>query len=297
MSDPLPRHGIWSGTIGLATTPIAEEIRFAQEVEELGFGVLWVAEAFGREVFSHAALLLGATDRLMVATGIASVWARDPVAMRNGARTLAEAHPGRFVLGIGISHRPFVAPRGHAYDSALGTLERYVDGMKTAKWIGPEPEEGPLLLGALGPRMLAFAGDRLDGAHPYKVTPGHTRTARRILGPDRLLAPEQAVAISPDLVAARDAARRHLRVYLKLENYRRSFLRQGFDADDLEGDGSDRLVDAIIAVGPPDTAVARIEDHFEAGADHVAVQIVPIGDGGELAGVRALAEALHGRPS
>lgn len=265
----------------------------AAEIDDLGYGGLWLPESpGGRDVMTYAGLVLAATPRIPVATGIAIIWGRDPTTAGSGARTLAEAFPGRFVLGIGVSHRMFVTPRGHDYRPTVAGLGEYVDAMRTAKWIGPEPAEGPVLLGALGPRMLDLARDRLDGAHPYKVTPQHTRDARRLLGPDRILAPEQAVVVSDDADAARDAARRHLRVYLRLENYRRSFLRQGFDDADLEGDGSDRLLDAIVAHGPSEAAIARITGHLDAGADHVAIQVVPPPGGDELSDVRTLATAL-----
>ena len=289
----LGRYGIWSGSIGLATTPIDEVVEFAREVERLGFDSLWVPEAFGREIFGHAAILLGATSRITIATGIANMYARDAVAMRNGARTLSEAYPGRFVLGVGVSHALFVAPRGHDYESPMAVATRYLESMESARWIGPEPPDVPVLLGALGPRMIELAGDRIDGIHPYKVTPEHTRSARQIVGASKIVAPEQAVAISDDEAAARAAAREHFRVYLRLDNYRRSFLRQGFTEDDLAERGSDRIVDAIVAHGSAAVATDRIAAHLDAGADHVAIQAIPVGDDSALDAVRRVAAALH----
>lgn len=290
----LPRVGLWSGFRGAGALPAPGLRAYVAEVERLGFGMLWVPEAFGREAMSHAAILLAAGERLQVATGIANIWARDAVAMANGARTLAEAFPGRFVLGIGVSHGPTVGRRGHDYRSPAVMVADYLAAMDRASYQGPVPEtRSPRLLAALGPRMLELAASRCDGAHPYLVTPEHTASARKLLGPDRLLAPEQGVVVSEDAATARAAARAHLDSYLGLDNYRRSFLRQGFDEDDLAGGGSDRLVDGIVAWGGPAVIAGRVADHLDAGADHVAVQVLPAGpDDTELRGVRDLAPAL-----
>jgi probable F420-dependent oxidoreductase len=291
MSNRLPLIGAWVGSFGLE--PSDDTRAAARELEWLGYGALWVAEALGKEVFTNAAIVLSATGRIVVGTGIANLWVRDATAMANAANTLAEAFPGRFLLGIGVSHRPLVERRGHVYESPLAALEHYIDAMDANKYRGPAPDRPPLrLLGALGPRMLRLAGARLDGALPYLGSAAHTRTAREQLGPGGLLAPAVAVLVSTDPEAALDLARRHLGGYIGLPNYRQHFLRQGFTDDDLEDGGSERFVDAVVAMGDVPAVVGRIKEHLEAGADHVAIN--PLGNDLQalLAQFRTLAPAL-----
>lgn len=246
-----------------------------EETESLGYGMLWIPESFGREVMAGAALLLSVSESIVIGTGIANMWARDPVAMANGARTIADAHPGRFVLGVGVSHKPNVAGRGQRYRRPLETTRNYLEAMSAARWDGPVVESPPIrLVGALGPAMMALSSELADGAHPYLVTPSHTLLSREILGPDALLAPEQSVILESDPDIARAVGRRHLEHYLDRPNYRNSFLRQGFDESDLEDSGSDPLVDAIVAHGTPDALADRVRQHLRAGADHVAIQVV-----------------------
>ena len=243
-------------------------------IESLGYGAVWIGESHvNREIFAHAATLLGCTERIVVATGVAGIWSRDPSASANGAATLAEAFPGRFVLTLGVSHAPIVTRRGHTYERPFSAMCEHLDGMAATRYVAPAPAEpAPLLLGALHPRMLQLAAERTDGAHPYLVTPAHTTWARGILGPDRILAPEQGVVLSDDPTAARAAARAHLAVYLPLENYTRCWRRLGFGDADLADGGSDRLVDALVAWGDEEAVAARVVAHLEAGADHVPVQ-------------------------
>jgi probable F420-dependent oxidoreductase len=269
---PLPPFGVWVGR--LALEPAAVSHRVAKQLEEAGAGVLWISEAFGKEALAHAASLLAVTERVVVATGIASVWSRDAVAAVNGARTLEDAYPGRFVLGLGVSHAPLVRRRGGAYASPIAAMRGYLDALEAAIWMGPEVPTPPVLLAALGDGMLRLAAERADGAHPYLVTPEHTARARSILGPDLFLAPEQAVALTDDEGAARSLARQHLEVYLGLDNYRRSLRRQGFTEEDLADGGSDRLLDGLVAWGSPGAVVERLRAHRAAGADHVAVQLL-----------------------
>lgn len=269
----LPAVGAWVGQLWDLDAPAARAA--ARRLEDAGYGVLWISEAFGREVLSFAAVLLAATERIKVATGIANLWARDAVATANGGRTLAEAFPGRFLLGVGISHAPLVDRRGHDYRGPLEATRRYLTAMREATYRGPAPAvDAPVVVGALGDRMLALSAELADGAHPYLVTPGHTRRARQVLGAGKLLAPEQPVVLSTDPVAARAAARAHLATYLRLDNYRRSLLRQGFTDDDLADGGSDRLVDALVAWGDADAIAARVQAHLDAGADHVCLQVI-----------------------
>lgn len=264
--------GIW--TSALDRQPAAVARRAAAAIESLGYGALWVGEAARREAFSNAAMLLAATERIVVATGIANIWARDPMAMANGQRTLAEAWPSRFLLGVGVSHDVLVGPRGHDYARPVAAMRAYLDAMDRAPYDSPLPAEAPRVLAALGPRMLALAAERASGAHPYLVPVEHTRRARAALGPGPLLCPETAVVLIDDEAAARSVARAHLRTYLRLANYARNLLRLGFSEDDLADGGSDRLVDALVGLGGVEGACRQVREHLEAGADHVAVQVL-----------------------
>ena len=222
-----------------------------------------------------AARLLDHTERLVVASGVANVYARDPDAMKAAQLTLAEQSGGRFVLGIGVSHRLLVEDiRGHEYGQPLATMTGYLDRMERAGYVAVEPAEKPTtLLAALGPRMLELARDRADGAHPYMVTPEHTRRAREILGPEKLLCTEQKVLLEPDRARGREIARgaAALAMGLTLPNYQRSLMRLGFDASDFADGLSDRVVDAVAAIGDATEIGARLAEHEAAGADHVCV--------------------------
>lgn len=271
----LPRIGVWCSSKVLGTTTFDGIQDFMTELDTFGYSMFWVPESFGREVMAHVALLLDHSERLLIGTGIANLWARDAVAMANGIRTINEVHPGRSVFGLGVSHTPNVARRGQAYGRPLETMRRYLEAMHDAPWDGvTQDDPAPVLLAALGPRMLELAAELADGAHPFLVTPEHTAGARQILGTDRLLAPEQSVLLATDPVTARAAARDHLAHYLDRDNYQRSFLRQGFSEADLRDGGSDRLVDAIVSWGEPTQVAERVQDHLDAGADHVALQVV-----------------------
>lgn len=272
--------GVWLGSIGLL--PAEAERSAVRELEAAGYGTIWFGETpFSKEALSHAALLLDATERVTVATGIASIWLRSPWSAASGAASLAEAHPGRFVLGLGVSHAPIVTSIGRDYSKPLTRMREYLDAMDENRYSAAlPPEPAPRVLAALAPKMLELARDRTQGAHPYLVTPGHTERARAILGAGPLLAPEQAFVLEGDATKARTAAREHLTVYLTLPNYRDNWLRSGFDEGDLAGGGSDRLVDALVAWGDEDAVRARLEEHVAAGADHVALQALgenPIG--------------------
>src|SRR5205807_2662967 len=217
-SVELGRIGIW--TSALDRQPAAAVRDAVTEIEALGYGTLWVGEAARREAFANAALLLSASTGLVVATGIANIWVRDPMAMAAGQRTLGEAWGGRFLLGVGVSHDPLVSPRGHRYERPLEAMRAYLDAMDQAHYDAPALEAAPTVrvLAALGPRMLALAAERADGAHPYLVPPEHTQQARQILGPTPLLCPEVAVVLEPEPERARLIARAHLGAYLRLAN-------------------------------------------------------------------------------
>lgn len=290
----LGRVGVWLGSVG--TLPAAQERAAARELETLGYGALWFGETpMGKEAFAHAAFLLGATERVAVGTGIMNIWLRAPSAARNGAATLGEAYPGRFLLGMGVSHPHVVGRIGLEYRRPLSAMRSYLDGMDAIDYLAPQAAEPvPRLLAALAPRMLELARERSDGAHPYLVTPEHTRRAREALGPrqagtGKLLAPEQAFVLETDPARARALARAHLERYIEAENYVRSWLLLGFSEEDTLHGGSDRLVDALVAWGDEVAVRARVEEHLAAGADHVCVQAV---GADPLAELRRLAPAL-----
>lgn len=268
------RVGIW--TFQLDLQPAARAREAAAELDGLGYGAIWIPEALGREPFTSAGLLLAGTRRIVVATGVANIWARDAMATAAAQRTLTEAYPERFLLGLGVSHRPMVeALRGHVYARPLTAMRAYLDAMDAAVFMAAPPTT-PLVrvLGALHPKMLALAAERADGAHPYFVPPEHTAAARAALGPDRLLAPEQAAVLERDPTVARTIARTHMAPYLMLPNYVRNLRRLGFTDADVADGGSDRLVDAIVAWGEVDAIAARVHAHHAAGADHVCVQVL-----------------------
>ncbi|ARF57547.1 TIGR03620 family F420-dependent LLM class oxidoreductase [Streptomyces gilvosporeus] len=260
-----------------------------------GYGALWFGEAQAtKEAFSHAGLLLAATERITVATGIANIWVRDATAMNGAAHTLAEAYDGRFLLGLGASHAPQVNGRGHTYAKPLAAMRNYLDAMDAAPYDAPVGERPfARVLAALGPKMLELAAERAAGVHPYFVTPAHTAKAREALGEGPLLAPEQAVLLEPNPATARALAREHhLGFYLALPNYVNSLRRLGFEDDDFTGGGSDRLVDAIVAWGDADVIRRRVQERHAAGADHVAIQPVAADRGLGLDQLRELAPAL-----
>jgi probable F420-dependent oxidoreductase len=269
------RVGVWTGQLDFSPADVVRDA--AREVEQLGYRVLWTGEAVGREVLSAAQLLLAATDSLVVATGIANIWARDALAAAAGQLALGEAYPDRFILGIGASHKRLMDVRGGEYQKPLAHMRSYLDGMDSGyevyRAIQPA-HRPPRLLAALGPKMLELSRDRADGAHTYFVPPEHTAKAREILGADRLLVPEQVCVLSDDPTVAREIARRHTRSYLRLPNYTSNLERFGFEADDFADGGNDRLVDTICAWGDLDAVAARVRAHLDAGADHVAVQVL-----------------------
>ncbi len=268
------RIGIW--TAQFDHQPWSEVSAAATELDELGYGAIWFHEFHGREPLTQAALMLGVTSRITVATGIAVIYGRDAMAMAAGQRTLCEAFPHRFLLGLGISHRPTVeGTRGHEYGPPLATMRSYLDVMDTAPYDSPRGAREPRVLAALGPRMLELAARRAIGAHPYFVPVEHTRLARAILGAEPLLAPELAVVLERDPDKARAVARRHTVPYLARENYTNNLRRLGFDDADFVNGGSDHLVDAIVGWGSLEEVVVRVQEHLEAGADHVCIQVLP----------------------
>jgi probable F420-dependent oxidoreductase len=269
----LGKLGVWAS---LDAMTAGDALAFAQRVEKRGYGALWTPESRGRNVLVNAAWLLAGTSSLIVATGIANIYARDALAMANAQRGLNEQSGNRFLLGLGVSHRPLVSDlRGHVYGRPVATMRGYLEAMRAAPYQAPPPSQPPrTVLAALGPKMLALSAEMTDGAHPYCVTPEHTAQARRILGPGKLLCPELMVLLETDAAKARAAARAALASYIQLENYANNWRRLGFVDEDLAGGGSNRFVDANIAWGDEGAIRARIQLFWDAGADHVCIQSI-----------------------
>jgi probable F420-dependent oxidoreductase len=290
----LGRLGVWTW---LDMFPAAKAVEVAQQIEAWGYSALWVPEAVGRDPFSILSHLAAHTKKLVLATGIANIYARDALTMRAIQQTVGELSGNRFVLGLGVSHAPMVAGlRGHAYGKPVATMRAYLDAMEKAVYVGPAPsEETPVVIAALRPNMLRLAAERCAGAHPYNVTPEHTARAREILGAGPTLAPEQMVLRETEPAKAREIARKNLTVYLGLPNYQNNWKWLGFDDADFASGGSDRLIDAIVAWGDEKAIAARIQAHFDAGADHVCIQ--PFRADGEAGPDLRLLEALAPRPA
>jgi probable F420-dependent oxidoreductase len=269
----LGRLGVFSFTENKSA---AEAQAFARRLEEWGYAALWLPEAAGRDVIAHAGWLLAGTKKLIVASGIANIYARDPLAMACGRNTLCEQSGNRFLLGLGVSHAPMVeGMRGQTYGKPIETMRRYLQAMKLAPYYGPSLSETPLtVLGALQPKMLALSAELADGAHPYNMPPEHTKKARAILGPGKLLCVEQKVMLVGDPVKARAAARKALGIYLTLVNYQNGWRMLGFTDADFANGGSDRLIDAVFAYGDLQAIKSRLQAHWDAGADHVCVQAI-----------------------
>lgn len=268
--------GVWCATEGMPAEAAAD---FAQRVEGLGYSTMWLPEVVGRDPFAHIAFLATQTASLRFATGIANIHHRLPGVMLQAANTLAEQTAGRFILGMGVSHHTVVEGlRGLTYDKPLTTMRHYLDAMDASPYIGPRPAAAPpRLLAALGPKMLALAAERADGAHPYWTTPEHTATARQILGPDKLLCVEQKVVLSSDPDEARATAAGALGIYAGLPNYRNMWHRLGFTDADID-DRDTRFIDAVVAWGDADAIARRVRDHLDAGADHVCMQALTPGN-------------------
>jgi len=268
----------------------AAGLEIAKRIEHLGYAALWMPESRGRNVLVHAAWLLAGTSKLVVASGIANIYARDAMAMASAQRGLNEQSNGRFLLGIGVSHAPTVNTlRGHLYGKPVATMRAYLDAMRSTTYSAPPPPEPPsTIIAALGPRMLALAAELADGAHPYNVPPQHTAEARRLLGPDKLLNPEQMVVLETNPAEARRIARAALSRYLQLDNYVKNWRRLGFSDDDLAGGGSDRFLDANVAWGDEGAIRTRIQEHWDAGADHVCIQPIRLDNSRETLDERIL---------
>ena len=265
--------------------PAAEAAATARRIEQLGYGTLWIPETLGRHPLVHASWLLANTDTLKLATGIANIYPREPGVSLAAQNTLAEQSGGRFLLGLGVSHKPLVeGVRGLDYGPPVATMRKYLEQMAQAPYQGATPAETPAtVIAALGPKMLELAASHCQGAHPYFTSPEHTAMARDILGPKPWLCVEQKVILESDPDKARALARPVTKIYAGLPNYRNNWKRMGFDDADFEDGGSDRFIDATFAWGGAAAIKDRIQQHFDAGASHVCVQPVnPNGEFGQL---------------
>jgi probable F420-dependent oxidoreductase len=271
------RVGLW--TFLLDQHPTSRVRELAQEIEDMGWPTLWRPESSGRDVLVSSSVLLDATSRLIVASGIAQIYARHPVTTAAAQKTLFEAHEGRFLLGLGVAHASSVEGiRKLEYRTPYSDMVAYLKAMTEAPYTAVEPAtKPPTVLAALGPRMLKLSAEAADGAHPYFTPPEHTAMARDILGQGPLLAPEQMVVIDSDLDRARTVARANMARYLRLPNYTNNLLRCGFTQTDID-DMTDRLVDGIVACGDIDVSVDRVQQHLDAGADHVCIQVLAADD-------------------
>jgi probable F420-dependent oxidoreductase len=276
MTVELGRYGIFRHLSAL--TPA-----LAADVEALGYGAIWVGGSPPADLRAVEALLAG-TERIAVATGIVNMWASPAAEVAASYHRLADAYPGRFLLGVGIGHPEATAE----YRSPYATILAYLDDLDA----GQVPKEGRALA-ALGPKVLAVAAERTAGAHPYLTTPEHTRAARELIGPGVLLAPEHKVVLETDPERARAIGRPAVaRPYLSLSNYTSNLRRLGYTDADLAGTGSDRLVDDLVAHGDPEAVAARLTEHLDAGADHVSAHVLTEAGGDPLPALRALAEVL-----
>jgi probable F420-dependent oxidoreductase len=267
----LGKLGVWSWLDHLSAPQAAE---FANQLEDWGYGALWIPEAVGRDPFSFLGYLAAKTDRLVLATGIANIYARDAMTLKAIHKTMSELAPDRFVLGIGVSHEHLVAKvRGHAYGKPFTAMKNQHDAMEAALYLGKAPaEDAPIVLAALRDRMLGLAASRTRGAHPYFVPPEHTAHAREVMGKEAWLCPEQMVLLETDPTKARAIARQNMQVYVGLPNYQNNLRQLGFGDADFANGGSDKLVDAIVAWGDERAIADRIRAHHDAGATHVCIQ-------------------------
>ncbi|MCH2333545.1 MAG: TIGR03620 family F420-dependent LLM class oxidoreductase [Pseudomonadales bacterium] len=278
----LSKLGVWFFTDRMAA-PLAADT--AKRIEDLGFSALWIPETVGRNPFVHAAWLLANTSSLIIATGIANIYHREPGVTLAAQNTLAEQSDNRFLLGLGVSHKPLVEGlRGLTYGPPVATMRDYLDKMAASPYTGPPPKDKPpTVIAALGPKMLELSSEKCDGAHPYFTSPSHTKMARDVMGPDRLLCVEQKVIFETDPAKARDIARKAAQTYQRLPNYRNNWLRMGLGEADIDGDGSDTFIDATFAWGEIDAIKNRVQEHYDAGASHVCVQpIHPEGRMGDI---------------
>lgn len=281
----LGRLGVWYSTDKLNGSQLADLVRV---IESGGYSAFWYPESRGYESMSLAAYLLSKSTRLTIGSSIANIYARDPFTAQRAMVSLNNLHAGRFVLGLGVSHIPMVEGlRGHRYDKPLGAMRAYLDGIHKGL---PAGEEAPVMVAALGPKMLALSAEKSQGAVPYNVTPKHTAQAAAILGPKKALAVEQKVTLETDPAKARALGRKELARYMVLPNYRNNWLREGFSEAELADGGSDRFIDSMVLWGDAATIKKGLRAHFEAGATHVCLQ--PVHADGDFAARDRMLAAL-----
>ena len=281
----LGRLGVWYSTDKLNAAQLADMMRV---VEGAGYSAFWYPESRGYESMSLAAYLLSKSSKLVVGSSIANIYARDSFTAQRAMVSLNNFYGGRFILGLGVSHIPMVEGlRGHRYDKPLGAMRAYLAGVHKGL---PAGEEAPVMVAALGPKMLALSAEKSMGAVPYNVTPAHTAKAAAILGPKKSLAVEQKVTLETDPVRARALGRKELSRYMVLPNYRNNWLREGFSEAELADGGSDRFIDSMVLWGDAATIKKGLRAHFEAGATHVCLQ--PVHDDGDFAARDRMLAAL-----
>jgi probable F420-dependent oxidoreductase len=282
--------GAWSGLLRRGERQAA--VKAAAELDELGYGALWFPGAQHEDIVDHIWALLRGTRKAVIATGIVSVWTHPAPTMAEAHHAFTQAHPGRFLLGIGISHQPAVEAAGIKYEKPLQKLRSYLDELDAASHPVPVDER---IIASLGPLSLKLSRDRTLGTHPYFMPVAHTRIAREAVGSGKVVAPEQMVVVETDPSRARAIARKAMDRYLHAPNYVNNLLRLGYTDGDIGNGGSDRLVDDLIAWGSPDKITQRIREHHQAGADHVCIQVLtenPADLSAVMAGYRALAPAV-----
>jgi len=273
LAEAIGTLGVWDA--GLCFSSAQNAAAAARELEDAGYGAAWLHEG-GHNAFVLAGVLLGATERFAVGTSIVSIWRYDPITMADAGRSLGEAYPGRFVLGIGNSHEGTRSWHGRGYDRPFADLSEYLDAMDKSVWLAPRPDPPvPRVIAALGPRMLGLARRRSRGAIPYLVPVAHTAFAREQLGPDPVLAVHQAIVLGQSRERSLELAREHVSRYLEWPNYYNNLLRSGLAEEDLADGGSHRCLEAVLAWGDVDEVAARVLAHLDAGADHVCVN--PLG--------------------
>ncbi|GAT12551.1 LLM class F420-dependent oxidoreductase [Mycolicibacterium novocastrense] len=256
LKPDLGRYGVW--TFGV---PKPEQ---AVEIEKLGYGAVWIGGSPAGNL-EYVEPILERTENLVVATGIINVWTAPADEVADAYHRVEDAYPGRFLLGIGIGHPEHTEEYRKPYD----VLVEYLDALDAKK-----VPTSRRVIAALGPKVLKLSAQRSAGAHPYLTTPQHTGEARNLLGPTVFIAPEHKVVLARDAEASREIGRQTVDFYLNLSNYLNNWKRLGFTEDDVAKPGSDRLIDALVAHGTPDAIAARLNEHLDAGADHVAIQVL-----------------------
>lgn len=281
----LGRLGVWYSTDKLNGGQLAD---LTGIVEKNGYSALWYPESRGYESIALASYLLSKSEKLVIGSSIANIYARDAFTSRRAMVTLNDFHGGRFILGLGVSHIPMVEGlRGHRYDKPVATMRAYLEALHKDL---PAQTRAPVVVAALGPKMLELSAQKSMGAVPYNVTPKHTAQAAKILGPNKILAVEQKVTIESDPVKARALGRKELSRYMVLPNYRNNWLREGFSEADLADGGSDNFIDAMCLWGDAATVRKGLRAHFDAGATHVCLQ--PVHADGDFAARDRIIETL-----